>query len=195
MSENTLNVALRRLGCDKNTMTAHGFRSMASTILDEQQWHKDAIERQLAHGGRNKVRGSYNFAEHLPERRRMMQVWADYDGLRTGASKLLPLKRAGWHRRTFSPPTQRTEGAKWLCGRSHEREPRSAGRNSQGRRSSRKPFTCFTPSGRRHARHYRGTSPCPLDGGQATAHSGRGSRANVGSLHESDTATRKPPGQ
>lgn len=67
-------------------MTAHGFRSMASTLLNEQQWHKDAIERQLAHGERDKVRGSYNFAEHLPERRKMMQAWADYlDGLRAGA--------------------------------------------------------------------------------------------------------------
>ncbi len=94
MSENTLNVALRRLGYDKSTMTAHGFRSMASTILNEQQWHKDAIERQLAHGDRDKVRGSYNFAEHLPERRRMMQAWADYlDGLRAGA-RVLPIRVA-----------------------------------------------------------------------------------------------------
>jgi integrase len=92
MSENTLNVALRRLGYDKNTMTAHGFRSMASTLLNERQWHKDAIERQLAHGERDKVRGSYNFAEHLPERRRMMQSWADYlDSLRAGA-KVIPIK-------------------------------------------------------------------------------------------------------
>jgi integrase len=94
MSENTLNVALRRLGYDKHTMTAHGFRSMASTLLNEQQWHKDAIERQLAHGERNKVRGSYNFAEHLPERRKMMQAWADYlDGLRAGA-KVVPIRAA-----------------------------------------------------------------------------------------------------
>lgn len=93
MSENTLNVALRRLGYDKHTMTAHGFRSMASTLLNEQQWHKDAIERQLAHGERDKVRGSYNFAEHLPERRRMMQAWADYlDKLRAGAT-VVPLRR------------------------------------------------------------------------------------------------------
>src|SRR5690606_8051343 len=91
MSENTLNAALRRLGYDKNSMTSHGFRSTASTILNEQQWHKDAIERQLAHGERDKVRGSYNFAEHLPERRRMMQAWADFlDGLRSGA-KVVPI--------------------------------------------------------------------------------------------------------
>lgn len=85
MSENTLNVALRRIGYDKTEMTAHGFRSMASTLLNEHGWHKDAIERQLAHTPRDKVRASYNYAEHLPERKRMMQAWADYlDSLKAG---------------------------------------------------------------------------------------------------------------
>jgi integrase len=78
MSENTLNKALRSLGYDGTRITGHGFRSMASTLLNEQGWHKDAIERQLAHGERNKVRAAYNHAEHLPERRKMMQAWADY---------------------------------------------------------------------------------------------------------------------
>jgi integrase len=78
MSENTLNVSLRRLGYDKDTMTAHGFRSLASSLLNEQQWNRDAIERQLAHGERDKVRAAYNHADYLPERRRMMQAWADY---------------------------------------------------------------------------------------------------------------------
>ncbi len=59
-------------------MTGHGFRSMASTILNEQRWSSDAIERQLAHGERNNVRAAYNFAEYLPERRRMIQAWAVY---------------------------------------------------------------------------------------------------------------------
>jgi integrase len=87
MSENTVNLALRTLGYAGNVMTAHGFRSMASTLLNEQQvWHPDAIERQLAHAPRNKVRAAYNYAEHLPERRRMMQAWADYlDELREAA--------------------------------------------------------------------------------------------------------------
>ena len=87
MSENTLTQALRTLGYAGNVMTAHGFRSMASTLLNEQQlWHPDAIERQLAHAPRNKVRAAYNYAEHLPERRRMMQAWADYlDELREAA--------------------------------------------------------------------------------------------------------------
>jgi len=78
MSNNTINAALRRLGYSKDEMTAHGFRSMASTLLNEKGWNRDAIERQLAHAERNKVRAAYNFAEYLPERREMMQFWADY---------------------------------------------------------------------------------------------------------------------
>jgi integrase len=86
MSENTVNAALRRLGYSKEEMTGHGFRSMASTILNEQGWHRDAIERQLAHAERNSVRAAYNYAEHLPERIKMMQRWADYlDKLKAGA--------------------------------------------------------------------------------------------------------------
>jgi integrase len=87
MSENTISKALRTLGYTSDVMTWHGFRSMASTLLNEQQcWHPDAIERQLAHAPRNKVRAAYNYAEHLPERRRMMQAWADQlDELREDA--------------------------------------------------------------------------------------------------------------
>jgi integrase len=87
MSENTVNKALRTLGYAGDVMTWHGFRSMASTLLNEQQkWHPDAIERQLAHSPRDKVRAAYNYAEHLPERRRMMQAWADsLDELRAAA--------------------------------------------------------------------------------------------------------------
>lgn len=84
MSENTVNAALRRLGYASEDMTGHGFRSMASTILNEQGWNRDAIERQLAHSERNDVRAAYNYAEHLPERRKMMQAWAHYlDSLKT----------------------------------------------------------------------------------------------------------------
>lgn len=78
MSENTINGALRRLGYTKEEMTGHGFRSMASTLLNEQGWNKDAIERQLAHSERDEVRAAYNYAEYLSERREMMQAWADY---------------------------------------------------------------------------------------------------------------------
>lgn len=93
MSENTINGALRRLGYSSDEMTGHGFRSMASTCLNEQGWHPDLIELQLAHAERNKVRAAYNRAARLAERRKMMQAWADYlDGLRAGAS-VVPLKR------------------------------------------------------------------------------------------------------
>lgn len=78
MSENTVLGALRRLGYTGDEMTGHGFRSMASTLLNEQGWNPDAIERQLAHGERNTVRAAYNYAEYLPDRKKMMQHWADY---------------------------------------------------------------------------------------------------------------------
>jgi integrase len=88
MSENTVNAALRRLDYGSDELTGHGFRSMASTLLNEQGWHRDAIERQLAHAERDSIRAAYNYAEHLPERRRMMQAWADFlEGLATSARK------------------------------------------------------------------------------------------------------------
>jgi integrase len=93
MSENTVNAALRRLGYDKDVMTGHGFRTLASTTLNEQSWPSDIIERQLAHTERNKVKSAYDWAQHLPERRRMMQAWADYlGGLKQGAD-VVPLLR------------------------------------------------------------------------------------------------------
>lgn len=78
MSENTVRAALINLGYTGDVQTAHGFRGMASTLLNEMGYHPDAIERQLAHAEQNKVRAAYNHAEHLPERRRMMQEWADH---------------------------------------------------------------------------------------------------------------------
>jgi integrase len=78
ISDMTLLAALRRLGYGKEDMTVHGFRSMASTLLNEQGYNRDWIERQLAHGERNSIRAAYNYAEYLPERRKMMQEWADY---------------------------------------------------------------------------------------------------------------------
>ena len=87
MSENTLNAALRRLGYTSDEMTAHGFRALASTLLNEQGFPPDVIELQLAHAERNKVRAAYNRATRLPERRKMMQAWADYlDGLRAAGN-------------------------------------------------------------------------------------------------------------
>lgn len=77
MSQNTLIYALYRMGYHSRA-TVHGFRATASTILNEQGWRSDVIERQLAHTERNKVRAVYNRAEYLAERREMMQAWADY---------------------------------------------------------------------------------------------------------------------
>jgi integrase len=94
ISENTINAALRRLGYEPGEMTGHGFRSMASTLLNEQGWHHDAIERQLAHAERNNVRAAYNYAEYLPERRQMMQAWADYlDSLKSGGQLITMINR------------------------------------------------------------------------------------------------------
>jgi len=89
ISENTVNAALRRLGYSNDEMTGHGFRSLAATRLNEMGWNSDAIERQLAHAESNKVREAYTHAaQYLDERKRMMQVWADYLGaLRAGGQK------------------------------------------------------------------------------------------------------------
>jgi integrase len=93
MSNNTINAALRRLGYSSEEQTGHGFRSMASTLLNEQGYPPDVIELQLAHSERNKVRAAYNKAQRLPERRTMMQAWADYlDGLRMGGD-VVPIRR------------------------------------------------------------------------------------------------------
>jgi integrase len=86
MSENTVRVALRTMGYANDQMTPHGFRHMASTLLNENGFNRDWIERQLAHVEGNSVRAAYNYAEYLPERRKMMQWWADYlDTLRQSA--------------------------------------------------------------------------------------------------------------
>ena len=95
MSENTINVALKRLGYDASQMCGHGFRALASTLLNEMGWPPDVIERQLAHAPRNKVRAAYNRAQHLAERRKMMQAWADFlDGLRR-KGEVVPQHRSG----------------------------------------------------------------------------------------------------
>ena len=78
ISDMTLIAGLRRMGFEKDEMSAHGFRAMASTLLNEQGYSADVIEKQLAHSPINKIRGIYNRAEYLPERRKMMQAWADY---------------------------------------------------------------------------------------------------------------------
>lgn len=95
MSENTVNAALRNLGFDRDTMTGHGFRAMARTVLDEVLgFRPDYIEHQLAHAVRDPLGRAYNRATHLPERRKMMQAWADYlDKLREEDKKVVPIRR------------------------------------------------------------------------------------------------------
>ncbi len=103
MSENTLNAALRRLGFGQDEMTAHGFRAMASTLLNEARdpvtrkalWKDDAIERALAHADSNETRGAYHRGEHWDERVEMAQWWSDHlDVLRKGAD-VIHIARAG----------------------------------------------------------------------------------------------------
>ena len=78
MSENAITAALRRMGYTGDEMTWHGFRTIASTSLNELGWNPDLIELQLAHAERNEVRAAYNRAQRLAERRKLMQQWADY---------------------------------------------------------------------------------------------------------------------
>jgi integrase len=94
ISNNTLNASLRRLGYTGDEMVSHGFRSMASTCLNEQGWHPDLIELQLAHAERNKVRAAYNRATRLNERRKMMQAWADYLGTLRAGAEVIPFRQA-----------------------------------------------------------------------------------------------------
>ena len=95
MSDNTLNAAFRSMGYDRDTVTAHGFRATARTLLDEVLGFRvDFIEAQLAHAVRDANGRAYNRTSFLDDRRKMMQVWADYlDGLKAGA-KVIPLRQA-----------------------------------------------------------------------------------------------------
>jgi len=94
MSENGVNQALRRLGYETGEMTAHGFRAMAATLLNEMgRWNPDAIERQLAHQEASSVRRAYARGEYWDERVAMMQHWSDYlDGLRDASDGPRPVK-------------------------------------------------------------------------------------------------------
>jgi integrase len=96
MSNNAILAALRRMGYDKDTMTGHGFRAMARTILDEVlHIRPDYIEHQLAHAVKDPNGRAYNRTAHLSERREMMQTWADYlDGIKAGAT-VIPFKKMG----------------------------------------------------------------------------------------------------
>ncbi len=92
LGEQTLNPALHRLGF-KGIQTLHGFRHSASTMLNEMGFMGDLIEKQLAHEESNKVRGTYNKAQYLPQRKEMMQAWTNYlDGLKSGAD-IVPFRK------------------------------------------------------------------------------------------------------
>ena len=78
MSDGSVLAALRRMGYDKETMSAHGFRGMATSALMEMGFKREAIDRQLAHKDRDKVFAAYDRAEYRDERRAMMQAWANY---------------------------------------------------------------------------------------------------------------------
>ena len=92
MSENTVLFALYRMGYHGRA-TGHGFRTTFSTILNEQGFSPDWIERQLAHKERNAVRAAYNRAGYLPERRKMMQHWADYLAAVEKGADVIPFRR------------------------------------------------------------------------------------------------------
>lgn len=96
MSDVALLAALRRMGFSKDEATAHGFRALARTVLDEVLgFRPDFIEHQLAHAVRDPNGRAYNRTAHLPERQKMMQAWADYlDALKKGAD-VIPFKRTG----------------------------------------------------------------------------------------------------
>ena len=95
LSNMAVNAALRRMGYDKDTMTAHGFRAIARTILDEVLGFRvDIIEHQLAHAVKDANGRAYNRTSFLPQRRKMMDAWADYlDGLRVAPGKVVPITR------------------------------------------------------------------------------------------------------
>ena len=114
LSNVALLAALRRMGYEQGTVTVHGFRSTASTLLNEMGQNRDWIERQLAHGERDGDRASYNYADYLPQRRVMMQLWADYlDQLRT--------------RRAAMRGEQLTLEMPWLSGGEHLSQGRGNG--------------------------------------------------------------------
>jgi len=95
MSDGTLNAALRRLGYGHDEMTMHGFRAMASTLLNESGlWHPDAIERALAHQDGNRIRAAYHRGAHWEERVRMMQWWSDQLDAYRGSGEVVPIWRA-----------------------------------------------------------------------------------------------------
>jgi integrase len=107
-----LSYALQSLRFDRMEVTPHGFRATACTLLNEMGWRPEAIERQMAHGVSDSVRRHYNYAQHLPERRLMMQAWADYlDGLRSALDEQAPTALFSRFAAAQSPPAPTVEAA------------------------------------------------------------------------------------
>ena len=107
-----MNGALQSLGFDRKEVTPHGFRATACTLLNEMGWPSEAIERQMAHGISDSVRRHYNYAQHLPERRLMMQAWADYqDGLRSAQNQSCPAALLSRFVTAQFPPARTVETA------------------------------------------------------------------------------------
>ena len=93
MNNNAILVALRTMGYEKTEMSGHGFRALARTLIDEKlQIRPDLIEHQLAHAVRDPLGRAYNRTQHLPERRKMMQAWANYLDELKQDRKVLPFK-------------------------------------------------------------------------------------------------------
>jgi integrase len=111
-----LSSALWSLGFDRNEVTPHGFRATACTLLNEMGWRPEAIERQMAHGVSDSVRRHYNYAQHLPERRIMMQAWADYlDGLRSAQDEQTSAARSSRFAPTHVAAEQASANATSAC--------------------------------------------------------------------------------
>jgi integrase len=93
LSDGAIAGMFKRIGYG-GRQTAHGFRHLVSTALNERGYEEDWIERQLAHGDPDKIRGTYNKAQYLEPRRKMMQEWADLlDKMRAGGGKVLPIRQ------------------------------------------------------------------------------------------------------
>jgi integrase len=96
ISENTVNAALRTMGFKSDQIVGHGFRHMASTLLHEsRKWNSEVIERQLAHADKNSIRGVYNAAEYIDDRKKMMQWWADRLDSLAKAQNVVALRKLG----------------------------------------------------------------------------------------------------
>ena len=120
MCENAVNGALRRMGYGPDNMTAHGFRSTASSLLNESgKWSADAIKRALSHADGNQVRAAYHHGAHWPERVEMAQWWSDRLDSLTGGAKVLAFE-----------PHRRTKGRDWRQGSSRWRMTAMGGKRT-----------------------------------------------------------------